>query len=255
MKDNYISGIYNYCDRWCERCDFTSRCRNYEGTSKLSNEENDVTNKAFWKKISSSFNQAIELLNKAAKEQGIDLNGRLSEEEEVDYKKRQSLLNKAAKQHQLSLLCKKYQKLVMPFARKSEGIVEKTRELVEHLHLGIKTEEDVVYTVADIGDCFDIIRWYLFFIDAKLQRALHGKLESTDWDDSGYPKDSDGSAKIAIIAIERSIGAWIKLYELMPSSEDISLNALSLLTQLASKTKEEFPDAMKFMRPGFDEVI
>jgi hypothetical protein len=22
----FIPGIYNYCDRWCERCRFTSRC-------------------------------------------------------------------------------------------------------------------------------------------------------------------------------------------------------------------------------------
>jgi len=26
----FISGIYNYCDRWCERCNFTSRCLVYE---------------------------------------------------------------------------------------------------------------------------------------------------------------------------------------------------------------------------------
>ena len=26
---NLISGIYNYCDRWCERCPFTSRCLVY----------------------------------------------------------------------------------------------------------------------------------------------------------------------------------------------------------------------------------
>lgn len=25
----FISGIYNYCDRWCERCPFTSRCMNF----------------------------------------------------------------------------------------------------------------------------------------------------------------------------------------------------------------------------------
>jgi len=25
----FIPGIYNYCDRWCERCAFTSRCMNY----------------------------------------------------------------------------------------------------------------------------------------------------------------------------------------------------------------------------------
>lgn len=23
---NFVSRIYNYCDRWCERCRFTSRC-------------------------------------------------------------------------------------------------------------------------------------------------------------------------------------------------------------------------------------
>jgi hypothetical protein len=26
---NHITGIYNYCDRWCERCSFTARCLNY----------------------------------------------------------------------------------------------------------------------------------------------------------------------------------------------------------------------------------
>jgi len=25
----FISGIHNYCDRWCERCHFTERCEVY----------------------------------------------------------------------------------------------------------------------------------------------------------------------------------------------------------------------------------
>lgn len=25
----FIPGIYNYCDRWCERCPFTMRCMLY----------------------------------------------------------------------------------------------------------------------------------------------------------------------------------------------------------------------------------
>ena len=27
IQDGFIVGIFNYCDRWCERCPFTSRCR------------------------------------------------------------------------------------------------------------------------------------------------------------------------------------------------------------------------------------
>jgi len=26
-KPRYLSGLYNYCDRWCERCEYTRQCR------------------------------------------------------------------------------------------------------------------------------------------------------------------------------------------------------------------------------------
>jgi len=29
MRRDYISGIYNACDYWCDRCAFTRRCRNF----------------------------------------------------------------------------------------------------------------------------------------------------------------------------------------------------------------------------------
>ena len=255
MKEKYIAGIYNYCDRWCERCTFTSRCRNYEGTSKLSPEQLDINNKAFWDNISSNFTNALTLLHKMAKEKGIDLDA-IPEEETKEYEKRQLVLETAVKKHILSKLCKQYQKITMSFMKNSISpeLVDKTRDLVSQLHMGMKSEEEVVYTMAGLGDCEQIINWYLFFIDAKLQRALLGKMEGEDWEvDNGYQKDSDGSAKIALIAIERSIAAWSRLYELLPSSEDDALNALSLLQQLQQKAKEEFPNAMLFKRPGFDD--
>jgi len=46
---NNIQGIYNYCDRWCERCTFTSRCLNYDISEEQydSPESKDVSNKVF----------------------------------------------------------------------------------------------------------------------------------------------------------------------------------------------------------------
>jgi hypothetical protein len=251
MKEKFIDGIYNYCDRWCERCTFTSRCRNYESTSKLSSEQLDITNKAFWDNISSNMNEALKLLYIAAMKQGFDLNKPLSEEEEANYIKRETFLDATSKNHALSNLCRQYQKLSLPFCESSGGFTDKTLELAEHIKLGIKSEDDVVHTIAGIGDCFEIIQWYLFFIDAKLQRALRGKSEGEE--ENGFQKDSNGSAKIALIAIERSKTAWIKLYELMPSSEDTAFKALALLNQLKNKAAEEFPKAPEFKRPGFDK--
>ena len=253
MQEKFIPGIYNYCDRWCERCTFTTRCRNFESNDKLSSEQLDMNNKAFWDNISSNFQNTITLLRKAAEEHGIDLDKAMTKEEEVEYEAKQNSLRKAAKNHPIAKLCKQYRSNTMPFIEKSNGMVDTARELVSHLHLGITSEAEVVHTMASLGDCFEIIQWYLFFIEAKLQRALRGKMEGEGWEvDNGFAKDSDGSAKIALIAIERSIGAWSALYELQPASEDVALKALSLLSQLKQKAVEEFPAAMQFKRPGFD---
>lgn len=255
MSKNYISGIYNYCDRWCERCIFTSRCRNYESTGKLSPEQLDIHNKAFWDNISSNFQQAIKMLHKAAEEQGIDLDKIMQETDHEAYRERQSFLDTEVKNSPLTKLCKQYQRVVLPYLKETgPQLVDTTNELVDHLHIGIIKEEEVIHSIAGIGDCIEIIQWYVYFIDAKLQRAQHGKLEGEDWEEeNGYQRDSDGSAKVAFISVEKSMAAWVKLYELFPRCEDVALKALALLQQIQEQINAEFPKALQFKRPGFDD--
>ena len=71
----FISGIYNYCDRWCERCQFTSRCLVFaqEQASTDGSESNDIHNEAFWERLKAIFEQTSELLTTMAAEQGINL--------------------------------------------------------------------------------------------------------------------------------------------------------------------------------------
>jgi hypothetical protein len=253
MNQELIPGIYNYCDRWCERCTFTARCATYEGTSHLSPDQLDFNNKAFWQQISNNLQETMALLFEDAKERGIDLNA-LTDAEIDEANKDRSLLRDAAMKTPVSKLCKSYQNLVAPFVKRSEGFVDKTRELVDHLHLGIKSPEDVAYAVAGIGECFEVIQWYLFFIHGKIQRALQGKIEDNGWDDAnGFLKDYDGSAKIALIAIDKTMAAWMNLYELLPACEDVALKALSLLQKIKHLTQDTFPEAIQFKRPGFDD--
>ena len=73
MTKRKIEGIYNYCDRWCERCTFTSRCTVYEDETDLNPEERDISNKAFWERIGQNFLKAQKILQKAAAHQGIDV--------------------------------------------------------------------------------------------------------------------------------------------------------------------------------------
>jgi hypothetical protein len=254
MKEDLIPGIDNYCDRWCERCAFTARCNNFKNNHSSTADETDINNTDLWEHITENFQNTIQLLSKTAEEHGVSLDQAMITEDENKYEEHRTALKIAAKNHQLSKLCNEYQQVVTPFVKKNELVDDKTQELMQCVRLGIKTDKEVKVITVAISDCFDIIQWYLFFIGAKLQRALNGKLEGESRGiDNRFQKDGEGSAKVTIIAIEKSMMAWTKLYELMPVIEDEALAALSLLSRLRKKILDEFPQAMFFKRPGFDD--
>src|SRR5258706_12413169 len=72
---NHIPGVYNYCDRWCERCPLSSRCLNYameleEMTGDTA--ERDLQNEKFWATMHNNFELTLELLAQDCKEHGLD---------------------------------------------------------------------------------------------------------------------------------------------------------------------------------------
>jgi len=71
----FIPGIYNYCDRWCERCPLTCRCMNFAlGEEHFSDPETrDLDNETFWKKVSEVFQTTLEMVREDANKYGIDL--------------------------------------------------------------------------------------------------------------------------------------------------------------------------------------
>src|SRR4029453_13286853 len=85
-----ISGIYNYCDRWCERCPLTSRCLVYateqdDGDSSLAQ---DRSNDAFWRKLGSIFQETRDMIAEWAREAGIDLSKAYDEDDPAQRKRR-----------------------------------------------------------------------------------------------------------------------------------------------------------------------
>jgi hypothetical protein len=69
-----------------------------------------------------------------------------------------------------------------------------------------------------------------------------------------FERDSIGSAKIALIGIDRSIGAWGKLQEHFPERTDSILDILIYLDRLRRRLEQLFPQAINFKRPGFDDM-
>jgi len=63
-NSKHISGIYNYCDRWCERCPFTSRCLNFEMSEEKFDDpqSRDLNNEAFWEKLGETLHETLTML-------------------------------------------------------------------------------------------------------------------------------------------------------------------------------------------------
>jgi hypothetical protein len=249
---NHISGIYNYCDRWCERCPFTSRCLNFEMSEEKFGDlqDSDMSNELFWQRLSETLQETMSMLIEMAEERGIDLNS--LEEEEADHS---SPLAEKPVVHIIAHMANSYINTVDEWFDENVYIFEDDAgqpAAVPALDSGsdeIEQEETVT-----LIDSVEVIRWYQHQIYVKLQRALHSVGNEEFEILHGFPKDSDGSAKVALIGMDRSISAWGKMIKYFPHLEDTVLGIIAHLERLRRRAENEFPAARAFVRPGFDEI-
>jgi hypothetical protein len=250
-KEN-IPLIHNYCDQWCERCAYTSRCGVFrtEQEEKMTGDPGGARNQAFWDRLSQNMVKARTLLEEAARKSGIDL--KALDFDFNDYEKTEEKLREESDNHPAARLAKEYDNQTRDWLKTQPGMLDKLENLKKDLTMGVETQEQAKEHVVTIKDSLAIIEWYSTFIYVKSLRALMSKGNDVFEEDESQ-SDSNGSAKIALIGIERSMQAWLNIFNILPEEEDHFLNILSLLEQIKNHLLKEFPHAMSFIRPGFDQ--
>ncbi len=228
QENNFVPGIFNYCDRWCERCPLTTRCRVYAMEQERADDRHDAAQEAFERNLQNIFTETKEMLREAAAERGIDIDALdLEEAGEIIEQKR-----RAVEQQDLMKLAEKYTKQARVFLQ-AQDLFDET---IEQIRL----------------EMLQIIGWYHFFIAAKINRALYAEADYEEDDSNAFRNDGDGSIKIALIAIDRSTVAWSVLLTDETNREIKPL--IQLLNTLRRLCEERFPNARDFLRPGFDEI-
>lgn len=248
----FITGIYNYCDRWCERCPFTSRCMNFALVDEQfpDQESRDINNEIFWHKLSETFLVTIDLLKERAEREGIDLDAISTEKEG-----QQEIFNEEiARTHDCCRMAKAYAEMVDDwFISVEESGDQKDDDTSFEARMEIVDVGPFLETAA-CKDAVEVIRWYQHQIYVKLMRAIRGILEEEHDPPDEFARDSDGSAKVALIAIDRSIAAWGEMRTYFFEYESEIFDILAHLDHLRKKTEKVFPDARAFIRPGFDKI-
>ncbi|MEJ2054660.1 MAG: hypothetical protein P8X42_12140 [Calditrichaceae bacterium] len=215
-KPGLIEGIYNYCDQWCERCPFTDRCLNFALSEKhFTKSDKGLDDEIFWKELHEIFQLTLGMVKEAAEEMGVDLDDIDAEEVRIWQEKFDNL----AENHSCAVMSKAYADNVTQWFDNAGNIFEfKAGELASNLQIGLP-ESEIERELERIHNMIEIIRWYQYQIHIKILRALRSKWEDDQTDDD-IQNDSNGSAKVALIGIDRSIGAWGAMLSMFPEKED-----------------------------------
>jgi hypothetical protein len=214
-----IPFIHNYCDRWCERCEFVSRC----SVGLSSKDSTHTRSTEFWDELGDNMDKAAKMLKEAMEKHGIKAES-ITDEDKMETEIKQLL----TESNPLVQLAEIYAKLVNQFFE----------------FYGDKA------SVLSVSDCVGVVKWYQYFIQVKLSRALSELSENLDYE-SGFQTDYNGSAKIALLSVKFSIESWTTIYA--ASADNLILVMLIALDKLKKSILEAFPDCEKFKRPGFDD--
>ena len=230
-----IPGIYNYCNRWCERCPFTERCLTYIDVRAYEAHHPDA---GPFDRVQQSFQQTFELLEAWCEREGIDLAQIQADSGSPEPEAEMRRADEAVQANPLDALGRAYSKAAFEIVRSLE-------------HAGATRAWP-----AEVTGAIDTVHWFSSMIGAKVHRALRGlqyrPIDGIDCDE--VQNDWNGSAKAARLCVEESIAAWTVLLEAGEAAADSPMRQIvSLLRRIDDGLAETFPLAMEFVRPGFDE--
>lgn len=240
----FIDGIFNYCDRWCERCAMTKHCRVFvteEAVQAASKDE--LEKKEFWEKLDEQLGYTVHQTNKWIEE--MLPSEPPSEEEMEEYQREEEWANLLIESADLMQAATAYRVAADAWLEGHEDLHKAASRRMQNKDVPHDSDERAV-------DAVSIAAWYQYQISAKLHRALRGKRED-EWGDDRIQNDWNGSARVALLGLERSMTAWSILRDLIPDECDAIVRLLARCGLIRRMLLQEFPDVRQFVRPGFDD--
>ena len=227
-----------------------------------------AVNQEFWDKLAAHLRHAAIFGKHAADVAPWDYDGNnlddivISPEDEAAYDDEQQAIDAAVRSHRLTRLADAYETQADTWLTSSQtdaALKDVAVQWMEQAGRAVGDPADYEDAALELKDLLTVIDWYHTLISTKLRRALRGHIERERQKKArtipAYASnfsDADGSAKVVLVAIERSMAAWLRLREILPSQEDTVLALLVLLQQLQRGTQVVLPGAATFRRPGFD---
>ena len=220
VHDGFIDLIHSYCDRWCEACAFTSWCRVFAEEAKCSASRDPNL------KAAADAPLLPQDLPPAPPRWFVEMI-----EESVS-----EAASAVARQPPRS-----------GSERQDDPLLQRSFDYSVGVHSWL-ADQRVNRSCASHRDPLAVISWYASLIPAKVGRAFSSLAWAEPGDLPGR-RDSDGSAKVALLGIERSHAAWLEVADTGARVQSF----IADLVWMGEALERQFPAARSFVRPAFDE--
>lgn len=232
MNGDRIDFVSAYCDSWCERCAYTHRCSAFAARAAIA--------------MCGDVVQGLELAVGRPRSAERDAHEPrvpawlagiqdvvVSAEESARWDREED--ERRVRLEGTSLM------------KTAKAVAELSRAWLAAATTTLQNGADTILREALAVAQYDV---HLFWV--KLYRALDGRDRDDEViDDDPIQNDWNGSAKVALICIERSGAAWRVIAA--STAEETPLAIADQFCDLGQEVEREFPGAWRFVRPGFDE--
>lgn len=222
-------GIYNFCDRWCEKCEDTEKCFLFAWEQKRKSRrlvEGKALEEDFLGELRHNFELVKKLIERSLNEEGLDLEKVLKEQGkekcwDEDVKDRYN-------QTQCLILSKQYMQEAHKFL---EDFHQNRFQFYPELGMGID--------FSDIKDEIETISWYHTLLPVKVWRLLYER-ESTEREKDKELKelmtrDLDKYYGLVERCIQRSKIAWRDLGKKRKEFASVSTQFINQLNKIKSE--------------------
>ena len=232
---NLIPGIYNYCDRRCERCRFTARCLQFR-ENRHEEAIGRTANLSVGQAVARSLERSLDILRIIGRRIGLDLTGGQETGGSSPVRavlKDDDVEDGDAAADPLVVRARDYATTTWPLLRALRPVLDVRGE-------------------AGLLEALDTLEWSSTSISAKIFRAIWTTAEERLEGDE-VQNDANGSVKVARLMIDEARRAWRTLMEPGQATADgVPARLVGLLDELDAGLEARFPRAMDFVRPGFD---
>jgi hypothetical protein len=248
-QPRFVPGVYNYCDRWCERCRFQTRCRLFRDRQRMEAALNAGLDAAAAAALVNAEDDA-EMEEEGPAAPGSEraeflaivaaANEEPSAEETARIAEAFDRRHARQKAHPLSVAAEEYAEI-------TDGVTRVLRPMLE-------ASRDPVALAA-----LEAIEHFAWLIAIKTWRATGALVmqpeDADDLHDEEFQlSDANGCAKLVRTIAGESREAWQVLASVGSVAADgVPAAMVRRLEDLAARLAVAFPGAMAFVRPGLDE--